>query len=49
LIDHSVAIVAMEKSLPLFTSFSVLAVNAFAVVRTKDICLETLTVLLEAP
>ena len=46
-ICHVVAVVTMKECLSLFTSFKVLAVHAFTIFRTKNVCLETFTVLFE--
>ena len=39
--------VTMKESLSLFASFKILAVHAFTIFRTKNVCLETFTVLFE--
>lgn len=47
-ICYVVGMISMEKSPPLFTSFKIFAVNAFAIFRAKNVGLEALTVLLKA-
>jgi hypothetical protein len=39
----------MEESTALLTAIKVLAIHALAVLRAEDVCLEALTILLQAP